>query len=214
LSAYADQEELEKLKAWWKNYGSSVIVGILLGAAFLGGFRFWTQYNEEQLHAAAAVYERMFQSFHGKNPTEAQRLGESLISQYASTPYAGMAGLLLARLQFEAGDVVKARQHLQWVLDKADDAAVRHAARLRLARILLDAGKIEEALPLLNVKDKDRAGFESEYKELEGDIHLARGQRDTARSAYREALKYLTVGSPYAVILKMKLDDLGPERAS
>ncbi|MCR4301568.1 MAG: tetratricopeptide repeat protein [Sulfuricaulis sp.] len=212
MSAYAEQEDLEKLKAWWKNYGNSVIVGILLGAAFLGGFRFWTQYHEEQLHAAAAVYERMYQSFHGKNPKEVQRLGESLINQYASTPYAGMAGLLLARLQFEAGDVAKARQHLQWVLDKADDAAVRHAARLRLARILLDAGKMEEALPLLHVKD--RAGFDSEYKELEGDIRLAMGQHDAARSAYREALKFLTVGSPYAVILKMKLDDLGPEKAS
>jgi predicted negative regulator of RcsB-dependent stress response len=212
LSAYAEQEDLERLKAWWKNYGSSVIVGILLGAAFLAGFRFWTQHHEEQLHAAAAVYERMFQSFHGKNPAEAQRLGESLIDQYASTPYARMAGLLLARLHFEAGDAVKARQRLQWVLDKTDDAAVRHAARLRLARLLLDGGDKEEALVLLNVKD--RAGFESEYKELEGDIRLAKGQHDAARSAYREALKFLTVGSPYGVILKMKFDDLGPEKSS
>ncbi len=212
MSAYAEQEDLERLKAWWKNYGSSIIVGILLGAALLAGFRFWTKYNEEQLHAAAEVYERMFQSFHGKNPAAAQRLGESLIDRYASTPYAGMAGLLLARLHFEAGDTVKARQHLQWVLDKADDAAVRHAARLRLARILLDAGDKEAALTRLNVKN--RAGFEAEYEELAGDIRLAQGQREAARSAYREALKYLTAGSPYAAILKMKLDDLGAEKAS
>jgi predicted negative regulator of RcsB-dependent stress response len=212
LSAYAEQEELEKLKAWWKNYGSSIIVGILLGAAFLAGFRFWTKYNEEQLHAAAEVYERMYQSFHGKNPADTQRLGESLINQYDSTPYAGMAGLLLARVLFESGDTVKARQHLQWVLDKADDAAVRHVARLRLARILFDAGDKEAALTRLNVKN--RTGFEAEYEELVGDIRLAQGQREAARSAYSEALNYLNTGSPYAAILKIKLDDLGPEKAS
>ncbi|MDH3563416.1 MAG: tetratricopeptide repeat protein, partial [Gammaproteobacteria bacterium] len=182
MSSYTEQEELERLKAWWKNYGSSIIVGILLGAAFLAGFRFWTKYNEEHLHAAAEVYERMFQSFQGNNPADAQRLGESLVNQYGSTPYAGMAGLLLARLLFDAGDTVKARQHLQWVLDKADDAAVRHVARLRLARILFDAGDKEAALTRLNVKN--RAGFEAEYEELIGDIRLAQGQREAARSAY------------------------------
>ncbi|MDH5512156.1 MAG: tetratricopeptide repeat protein [Gammaproteobacteria bacterium] len=212
MSAYDEQEDLEKLKKWWKDYGSSAITGILLGAAFLAGFRFWTQYNEEQLHTAAGIYERMFQNFHGTNPAEAHRLGESLVREYASTPYAGMAGLLLARLEFESGDSAKARQHLQWVLDKADDTAVRHVARLRLARILLDGGDKEAALALLNVTE--RPGFEAEYAELEGDIHLARGQRDAARSAYREALKYLTAGSPYAAILRMKFDDLGPEQNS
>ena len=212
MSSYTEQEELERLKAWWKNYGSSIIVGILLGAAFLAGFRFWTKYNEEQLHAAAEVYERMFQSFQGSNPADAQRLGESLVNQYGSTPYAGMAGLLLARLLFDAGDTVKARQHLQWVLDKADDAAVRHVARLRLARILFDAGDKEAALTRLNVKN--RAGFEAEYEELIGDIRLAQGQREAARSAYSEALNYVNTSSPYAAILKIKLDDLGPEKAS
>lgn len=210
MSAYAEQEDLERLKAWWKNYGSSVIVGILLGAAFLAGFRYWTKYNEEQLHTAAVVYERMFQNFHEKNRAAAQDLGESLVNQYASTPYAGMAGLLLARLFFEAGDTDKARQRLQWVLDNADDAAVRHAARLRLARILFDTGDKEAALSLLNVKK--RAGFEAEYAELEGDIRLAQGQLETALASYREALKYLTAGSSYATILKMKIDDLGLEK--
>jgi predicted negative regulator of RcsB-dependent stress response len=82
---------------------------------------------------------------------------------------------------------------------------------LRLARILLDSGDKEAALALLTVKD--RAGFEAEYEELKGDVHVSQGQREAARAAYREALKYLPSESPYAPILKMKLDDLGPEPA-
>lgn len=212
MAAYEEQEDLDKLKAWWKNYGTSVIVGILLGAAALVGFRYWTQHTEQRLHTAADIYEQMFQNLSAKKMDEAVNAGETLIKEYASTPYAGMAGLLLARLDFDAGDAIKARQRLQWVLEHADDPAATHAARLRLARLQLDGGEKEAALALLNVKD--RAGFEAEYEELKGDIHAAQGQREAARLAYREALKHLPQNSPYAPILNMKLDDLGPEKAS
>lgn len=211
MAAYEEQEDLDRLKTWWKNYGNSVIFGIALGAAILVGFRYWTQHTEQQRHSAAALYDRMFQNFHAKKSADTRQLGESLMKDYSSTPYAGMAGLLLARLDFEAGDAAKARERLQWVLKNADNAAVLHAARLRLARLYLDGGDKEAALALLNVKD--RAGFEAEYEELKGDIHVVQGQREAARSAYREALKYLPAGSSYAPILNMKLDDLGLEQA-
>lgn len=212
MAAYEEQEDLEKLKAWWKNYGNSVIFGILLGVVILYGFRYWTQHMEQQRLTAASLYERMFQNVHAKKSADARLLGESLIKEYSSTPYAGMAGLVLARLDFEAGDATKARERLQWVLKNSDDVAVQHAARLRLARIQLDSGDKEAALVLLDVKE--RTGFVAEYEELKGDIFVAQGQRQAARSAYREALKHLSAGSPYASVLNMKLDDLGPETAT
>ena len=212
MTAYEEQEDLDRLKTWWKNYGNSVIFGILLGAAILVGFRYWTQNKEQQLHTAAGLYERMFQDIYAKKSGDARKSGELLINEYSSTPYAGMAGLMLARLDFEAGDAAKARERLQWVVGHADDAAVKHVARLRLARIHLGSGDKEAALALLNVKE--RAGFEAEYEELKGDILVAQGQHDAARTAYREALKHLPAGSSYAPMLNMKLDDLGPEKTS
>lgn len=212
MSAYAEQEELDKLKAWWKTYGASVIVGVLLGAAALAGFRYWTYHTEQRLHLAAGLYDRMFSEFHANRAKEARATGDRLIKDYASTPYASMAGLLLARLDFEAGDSAKAREHLRWVLDHADADAVRHSARLRLARIHLDAGDVPAAQALLDVKNP--AGFEAEYDEMKGDAYVALGQREAARTAYREALKHLPAGSPYVTVLTMKLDDLGPERGS
>jgi predicted negative regulator of RcsB-dependent stress response len=65
LAAYEEQEDLDRLKAWWKNYGNSVIFGIALGAAILVGFRYWTQHTEQQRHSAAALYDRIFTP---KNP--------------------------------------------------------------------------------------------------------------------------------------------------
>jgi predicted negative regulator of RcsB-dependent stress response len=211
LSAYADQEELEKLKSWWKEYGNSLIFGIALGAAILIGVRYWNQYTEQRLEEASVLYEQLLQEFNLKSRDAARKSGSTLVKEYASTPYAGMAGLMLAYMDFEAGDKSAARRQLQWVVDHAEDEAVAHAARLRLARLYFGNGENDAALALLDVNDE--GGFKSEYAELRGDIYLAQGKRDRARVAYREALKFLPPGSPYAQILNIKHDDLGPDKA-
>lgn len=210
MSAYADQEELDKLKDWWKNYGHALIAGVLLGAAILVGVRYWTQYKEQNLQAASAIYEQMIQSYRAQKPDLVRYSGESLINDYSSTPYAGMAALILARMDFDSGDMAGARKRLQWAVENADDAATVHSARLRLARLYLSGGDKDAALALLDVQDQ--AGFTTEYEELKGDIYVAQGKNEDARAAFREALKRLPAGSPYAPILNMKLDDLGPEQ--
>ncbi|HLE94305.1 MAG TPA: tetratricopeptide repeat protein [Sulfuricaulis sp.] len=211
MSAYADQEELEKLKSWWKEYGNSLIFGIALGAAILVGVRYWNQYTEQRLDQASVLYEQLLQEFNLKSKDAARKSGSKLVTEYASTPYAGLAGLILARLDFEAGDKSAARRQLQWVVDHAEDEAVAHAARLRLARLYFGDGEKDAALALLNVNGE--GGFKSEYEELRGDIYLAQGEKNRARAAYREALGSLPPGSPYAQILNTKLDDLGPDKA-
>lgn len=209
MSAYADQEELDKLKDWWKNYGPALIAGVLLGAAILVGVRYWTQHKEQSHQAASVIYEQMLQSYRANKRDLVRYSGESLINDYASTPYAGMAALVLARIDFDAGDMAAARKRLQWAVENADDAATVHAARLRLARLYLSGGEKDAALALLFVNDQ--AGFKTEYEELKGDIYVAQGKNAEARAAFGEALKRLPAGSPYAPVLNMKLDDLGPE---
>jgi len=210
VTSYTEQEELDKLKAWWKNYGNSLIFGVLLGVIVLFGFRYWSHQKEQSLVDASALYDQMVQSLRTSNRDEAMKTGDTLIKEYASTPYAAMAALLHARVDHEAGDTVSARKNLQWVIDNARDSGAIHAARLRLARLLVNSGEMDAALALANVKDQ--AGFEAEYLELKGDVLSAQGHRDEARTAYREALKHVPSGSPYLPVLTMKLDDLGPEK--
>ena len=185
---------------------------MLLGAAVLVGFRYWTQSKEQRLQDASVLYNQLVSDMRGKKTDDARKAGESLINDFSATPYAGMAGLLLARLDFDAGDAKAARAHLQWVIDHARDPATVSAARLRLARLLVGSGEKDAALALLNAKDQ--AGFEGEYEELRGDIYAAQGKRDEARTAYSAALKRLPPDSPYIPVLNMKLDDLGPEKTS
>ena len=212
LSSYDEQEDLENLKRWWKNYGNAIIFGVALGVAILLGVRYWNQHTEQSLQSASLLYEQMLQEYRAQKADALRKTAESLIKDYASTPYAALASLMLARLDYSVGDAAAAIKHLQWILDHAKDKATAHAARLRLARIYINKGDKDAALNLLNVSDQ--TGFEAEYAEAKGDIYVIQGKPGDARLAYREALKYLPTTSPYVPVLNMKLDDLGPEKTS
>jgi len=209
LEAYDADEQLDQLKAWWNKYGNALIVGIVLGVAILGGVSYWKHHHTQQSDAASSLYDAMLQSIAQKNAEAASQDGLKLVEQYRATPYAGNAALILARMSFDSGDVDGARKHLQWAMDNATDSAVRDAARLRLARLLMQAGQLDAALVLADVKD--RGGFASDYDELRGDILAAKGQKAAAQQAYRSALDKLGANSPYARVLQMKFDDLGVE---
>ena len=209
MDAYHTDDEFQKLKAWWKDYGSSIIVGVLLGAALLGGITYWRHYTTQRSAKASIQYDALLASS-AKNDLVAVRTAATLLTaDYSATPYAGKAALILAKLSYDAADSEAARNHLQWALDHATETTTRHVARLRLARILIDQGSLDAALALAQVSAMD--GFVSEYHELRGDVFVAKNQAAAARPAYTLALESLVRGSSYARVLKMKLDTLGPE---
>jgi predicted negative regulator of RcsB-dependent stress response len=121
-----------------------------------------------------------------------------------------MAALLLARLEFDAGNQTDARKRLHWAMENGRDSATVHTARLRLAQLMAAAGEAESALALLDIKD--RSGFAAAYEELRGDLLVAINQLDEARIAYRAALAEIAADSAYQQILKMKLDNLVVEK--
>lgn len=206
MSAYTDQHEIEKLQAWWKEYGTALIAGVLLGTALLFGIKYWRQHQEQQRVDASALYMQLVDATQQNRIDTVRDIGNRLTADYTATPYAAAAGLHVAQALYRAGKTDEAMQQLRWVTDNAADAALAHAGRLRHARLLLAAAKPEEALMLANVKDVD--GFQAEYEELRGDILVALQRPDEARDAYRKALGAAAGGS-YQQILAMKLDELG-----
>lgn len=207
MSAYTEHEDLEKLKAWWKNYGGALVLGVVLGLGLLFGNKYWNEYQETRRQAASDLYADMLQQARDGKIDVARASATRLTADYASTPYAGMAALMLARLSFDAGDRDAARTHLQWAVDHARDPATVHAARLRLGRLLFDAREYDAALA--EARMSNQAGFESDYAELRGDVYAAQGKTTEAREAYAAALKQLPADAPHRRALQMKLDDVG-----
>ena len=67
-----------------------------------------------------------------------------------------MAALAAAKAGFTTGELEDAKKNLQWAIDKAREEEMRDVARLRLAGILLDEKKYDEALKLLVGEDGGR----------------------------------------------------------
>ncbi len=201
----SDDEQAERLKAWWKENGSSVIIGAIIGISVIVGVNFWRDYKTSQGESASALYEMMLGNYRAQNIAAAETTGGKIMGTYSSTPYAGKAALLLAKISFDKNDLKSAQSQLRWAIGNAIEPATVHAARLRLARVLL--AEKEYALVADLIAVDEFGGFESEYKELSGDLHVVKGELDQAREAYLAAAQTVPLGSSYGDMLKMKADN-------
>lgn len=204
---FQEQEQLEAVKSWWARYGTLVMVVLIACLLTVAAFQGWRYYRHHQSLSAATLYEQMAQAERLSEHKKVRDIAAQITDKYARTPYAAMAALSAARAAFETGDLAAAKAQLQWVIDNAREEEVREVARLRLAGVLLDEKKYDEALTL--VKGTNSAAFAALHADMRGDILLAQGKRGEARAAYRQALEKSDVKSPYRPMIQAKLDALG-----
>lgn len=202
-----EQDQIDALKAWWKQYGNAVILGVTLFVAVVAGMQGWRYYQERQTTQAAMLYESLQGALDVQDVKKARDVAGQLVDQYPRTAYAIRAALAAARVNHGAGDIKSAKAQLQWVLDHARSDETRDAARLRLAGVLLDEKNYEAALKLLDAKHS--AAFDGLYADLRGDVLLASGRSAEAAAAYRLALEKFEPASTYRGLVQLKLDGLG-----
>ena len=203
---FAEDEQTEKIRHWWKKNGSAIIVGLVLGIGSVAGYQGWGVYQTRQAEAASDLYQEMLRSLENEALTRVRESADRLISKFGSTAYADAASLMLARLDVEVGQPEQAGHHLSRVIDHSKDSAMQHIARLRLVTLALDQGDLKWADQLLKIQPM--GGFESRYDELRGDIFTARNDLKNARNAYQSALENAVAGSVAAQILERKLNSV------
>ena len=57
-----EEQQVEALKAWWAENGKSVMLGVGIGVAAIGGWQFWGKHKESQAREASDGYEQTIQS--------------------------------------------------------------------------------------------------------------------------------------------------------
>jgi predicted negative regulator of RcsB-dependent stress response len=205
MSTYqTEDEQVEAIKKWWKENGKSVVGGIVIGFAIIGGWQGWQGYQRNQGEAASANFEAMRMAIQRGATAKAMEDGKRLIGEHGDSAYSSFAALQLAKLAYQRGEKAAARDHLRWVADSAPDPALRELARLRLGRLLLDMEDLAALQALLG--EPVSKAFAGEFAVLRGDLANAQGNLDAARTAYLEAL---ATGVEDADLLRMKLVDVG-----
>ena len=205
-----EQEQLDALKQFWKQYGALIITLAFLALAAFAGFKGWNYYQRGQSEQASALFGKLEEAVRKNDVAQIGSLGAEIIDKYGSTAYGPMAALLLARTGYDSGDTAAAATRLQWAVDKARDDETAALARLRLAGIRLDEKKYDEALALLDAKHAP--AFAPLYADLRGDVLAAQGKAAEARAAYKVALEKSPPNSNYRSVVQIKLDALGPAK--
>jgi predicted negative regulator of RcsB-dependent stress response len=192
-----EHEQSERVRRWVRENALGLVGGVVLGLSLVGGWKWWQAHQQGQREAEATRYETL------QNQLKAQDLAKATATAASlrNGPYATLVALDLAKAQAMGGKRDDAIATLRAA--EPGDALLAGVVRERLARLLLDAGKADEALRIL-ADAQDPAGLGAR-----GDARLALGQREQARSDYDKALALTPVGSPMRRVLELKLSEVG-----
>ncbi len=199
----AEDEDLVRAKAWWKENGSSIIGGILIGTTMVVGYNFWQSYQEKHASEVAVLYEQYIQS------SESGPALDALLDADDKASYSQLARMAAAKSAMDSGDAEQAEILLKAVLESKTDEGLRSVAALRLATVYLANDKQEAALNLLDAQsDKGLSLFQARSQELQGDIYQQNGDSDKARALYSSSILVMQqLGQP-ASLIQLKLDNL------
>jgi predicted negative regulator of RcsB-dependent stress response len=199
-----EQEKLAAIKDWWREYGKLVILAVLACALTIAAFQGWRYYRAQQAERAAALFMQLDLAERANEHKKVRDIAAQMIERYGSTAYAPIAALAAAKASFNTGELDEARKNLAWAAEHAKEDEMRDVARLRLAGVLLDQKKHDEALQVLSAKPLD--SYAPLYADLRGDVLAAQGKPAEARAAYQAALEKADPGSPYRRVIELKLD--------
>ncbi|WP_133178791.1 tetratricopeptide repeat protein [Shewanella decolorationis] len=197
-----EEQQVDAIKQFWKDYGLSIGIGVVVG---LGGLYGWNYYSDMKIEKAEEA-SQAFQTLTTKSSDEAAMLAgvAEFSKNHDQKGYQALLDLIVAKTAVEAKDFTKAEEALKKVIAAKPGAGLDTVATLRLARIQAEQGQIGTALATLEqVTDK---AFLAQREELKGDFFVRQGEADKAKAAYQAAMD--NGGVVTSPALKIKLDNL------
>jgi predicted negative regulator of RcsB-dependent stress response len=202
-----EQEQLDELKAFWKQYGNLITWLLILVLGAFAAWNGWNLYQRDQSAKAGLLFDELDRAAQANDADRAGKVFADLKDRFPRTAYAEQAGLMAAKLQLDKGQADVARASLAWVADNAAEDEYRTIAHLRLAGLLLDQKQYDEALKQLAAATSRE--FQPLVDDRRGDVLLAQGRKDEAKAAYQAAYKGLDDKLDYRKIVDAKLTALG-----
>lgn len=202
-----EQEKIDAIKAWWKDYGRWVWAALFAVAIGYGAFRGWQYYRNTQAEKAGVLFEAVRTAAQQGDAVKTLQAAKVLQEAQSSSALAPRGALISAAVSHAKGDDDGAKRELEWVVSNAREPSLADLARLRLAGLLADGKKYDEALHTLD--GNHTPDFVALTQGLRGDILYAQGKQKEARAAYQAALEKSKEGDVMHQIAQGKLEALG-----
>lgn len=202
MASYAnDEEQVEALKRWWQENGSSLLTGIVIVLVVLFGSRQWQGAQLAKAEAASDLYEDIVQlalldqasALTAESMAQLESSYDELRNEFEDSIYARYGAMMMATVYVNQENYDQAATELNWIIDNPELGFMQKAeeelfltARLRLARVKLAQGLAQEALTI--VTEVEPGALAAGFAEVQGDAYLQLGQSEQARSAYERAI--------------------------
>ena len=181
-----DNEREEQLRRWWGDNWAWILGGVALGLAGLWGYNYWQTAKANEAQQDASAYQSVIALLGQGKLDEAAAGTKALRDLHPKSPYADQADLAVARAAVESRKYEDGATHLRTVMDGSRDAELRVVARTRLARVLVEQAKYDDALALLDVATA--GAYAALYHDLRGDAYAGKQSVAEARREYDAAL--------------------------
>ena len=181
----SEREQAEQLRLWLRQNGIWLLAGVALTVGGYYGYRWWESRGAQRSIEAGERFAAMLDAIGGGKRDEGIKIAGEVTGEYADTPYADQANLVLARLDVDTGNLAGAEARLAAIAADSKDPDLRIVARLRLARVQLAEGRYDEALKSLDAVATP--AIDARVLELKGDVKLAQGDKGAALDFWRKA---------------------------
>ncbi|MAZ78240.1 MAG: hypothetical protein CMF39_06135 [Legionellaceae bacterium] len=206
MSIHKDEEQqVEAIKKWWKEYGLTTIAGVVIAILIVLGWQYYQRAEMAKRDHASVAYETFITAQMSGDTDRAQSAANVLLSQFKKTSYAQLAEFWLAKMAVEKQQYSLANQHLMEIVQHAKEPGWRDIARIRLARINLEQQQSQQALTQLQSVGQSYQGLANVVR---GDAYTQLKQFAQAKKAYHQALTQLPPDAPINALIKMKLANL------
>ena len=189
-----EEEQLDAIKAWWKENWLLVIVPAVVIFIGYGSWSYYGYQKEQNALVGAEKYQELLDSIAntGTQPlsdekvAKAKTLASGIIADHSGSMYADLANMIVARFEMDDKNYAAAEAALNEVVKSSDNDSVVSLAKARLAKVLLAKGDYDKALGY--VASAEQSSFKAQYAEIRGDIYSAKGNAAAAKTAYEEAM--------------------------
>jgi predicted negative regulator of RcsB-dependent stress response len=204
-----EQEQLDQLKYFWKQYGNAITWLLILVMGSYAGWNGYQYWQKQQSTKAGALFDEVERAASTGDTSKLERSWNDMKDRFPGTTYAAQSALLAGKTFQQAEKYDAALAALKWASESASDEASVQLARLRLANLQIQQKAYDDAIKTL--AKPFTSAFAGLASDIQGDLYMAQNKSQEAVKAYTDAWSKLEVNNEYRRLIQAKLNALGAD---